>query len=475
MKILKRIGVLAALAAMWAPLYLYGSTTTMDGPMTDTNAANGQAYAKQFKLNTTDHGIDYISAQVIFSSGAYSQGTFNDGTASSFTITVVTPASLSTATASAMVFITSNTALVGQTLFIAGVNLPFNVDLITSSNTACNMAASIATFTSFLSTCALNNATGIIYSTAPATGSKYNRYSMQSSSITAISSAAFAGGQDNACITVNGQSLCANRDWFPTAAAASTADSLYASINSSMSAILVSTDTGASGVVYATSTAVGTAANYLVSSSSQTVLQISGAGLVTTGAGVATGSMTGGTAATYVFKGQNVTIANHGYTNGLKTSVIMPATALYYSTATSGGTQTALTNGTTVYPIVVDANTIQLSLTSTGAIAGINSGNAITWVSSQAKTTADTFTVNVATAAGASSYGWFGSNDGTNFFQMPGVSTTTIAGGDSFIFPSTFTFTDFGVFDYKWLMLNVSPPATSGAIKIQAIMHGEQR
>jgi len=79
----------AVVAAIWSPLMLYGaSSVTMDGPMTDSNAALGQATTKNFTLNADDRNIDVLAVQTTFSSGTYGSPSFNDGRASTATITV---------------------------------------------------------------------------------------------------------------------------------------------------------------------------------------------------------------------------------------------------------------------------------------------------------------------------------------------------------------------------------------------------
>ena len=97
------------------------TSVTMDGPMTDSNAALGVAGTpRAYTLNMDDHNIDYISAQVVYSSGTYGAVTFNDGSAASGTLTVVSATILSSATASGTVIVISSTGLVGQTVFVGG-------------------------------------------------------------------------------------------------------------------------------------------------------------------------------------------------------------------------------------------------------------------------------------------------------------------------------------------------------------------
>ena len=84
----------------------------MDGPMTDSNASLGQAYNKNFTLNTDDRNIDLLAVQVIYSSASFpSTKTFNDGRASTASLTVVSYAGLSTAPAHGAFTVTSTATL----------------------------------------------------------------------------------------------------------------------------------------------------------------------------------------------------------------------------------------------------------------------------------------------------------------------------------------------------------------------------
>lgn len=452
------------LALLAAPLW-GGTSVTFDGPMTDANAALGQAYPNNFTMNLDDKNIDVAALTMVYSSTfpGVAAASFNDGTASSQTITVVTPTSLSSATATAKVIISSNTALTRQTLYIAGVNLPFNVGVV-SSMTACDMAGKMNASTPFLSTCAVNNATGIIYSTAPTYGSTYNQYSIQSSSITAISSAAFSGGVDNAQLCINGTCLQANRNWYPTASVATTTDSLYRAINSSFT-IVVATGVGATGVIYTTATTVG-ANNYAIVSSSNVPLKISGS-VTQTGAGVGTGAYAGGTAASFTIGNPIVTIANHKLSSamGVYVSSTAGTNKLFWSTSTVGGTKQEFKQGTTYYAIPLTLNTVEFAETSTGAVAGLP----IIWSSSQAVTTTDTYTLNISTVVGPFSYGTWVGNDGSNFVQVGSTNSWTV-----YPVVSSATFYDFGTIDYKWLQLRVVGP-TSGAVSVNTSLHGEKR
>ncbi len=137
--------------------------------------------------------------------------------------------------------------------------------------------------------------------------------------------------------------------------------------------------------------------------------------------------------------------------------------ALTYSQV--GAANGTLTLNSTYYVIPVDANNIQLSLTSTGAVAGVP----LVWTSSRAVTTTDLYSFTVPAIAGTESYGFWASIDGSGYTQVG--STVTIS---AFVFPSTSTFTDIGAYDWKWLQARVVAP-TAGAMPISVYVHGEKR
>lgn len=594
-----RATILAALTGLffYASLALvpgvgWCRTASMDGPMTNANAALGQAYPARFNLNTDDKDVDYVSAQVVYSSAIIAAVTFNDGTAATGTFTVVTPTALSTAAATgkltvvdytlaaghvstASVSIISNTtgtvinitgppgglrfqlggnwpalggpsglaisltALINASSNTTGVIASTNtgatlVGLATiSSGTAYNSFAVTSTTPTAISTAAFlggrepvtitiggvglkagrdftigassntmafaisqivdaSSATtlvtstastvctsaascGIIYASATITGTVGNTFGLGSTNQLAVSTSAptLKGGTDNAQLCINGTCLTANTNWYPRATAALTADSLYAAINTSFT-IVKATQTA--GVIYTTATITGPGGRYALASSSNPALSLGVLVSSSATTGASTGVMAGGAiTSSYTLNSQRITIASHGLPTGLKVSISTTVGnyQLQYTSA-AVGTATNLVFGSTWYVIPIDANTIGLSITSTGAVAGLAT-DGIYLVSSRTVMTTDVWQVNVATTAGSTSYGWFESNDGVNFWQVPGTSSTTITTGDSFVYPSTFTFVDFGNVTAKWLQFNVSPPATAGAIKVKAYIHGEKR
>jgi hypothetical protein len=583
---MKRLLKVLALIVGVGSIVQAGTSVTYDGPMTDSNAGLGVASSTTgYRINLDDKNIDYASVQILTSSGNYASSTFSDGRASAFTMTVVNPTALSTAAATGQLTMVSVTAaagavslgtvvissnVLGAQIHVTGppgnqdytvganvaqgsgptvmaVNLRDTINLSSSStgimaqvNTSSTVltisAISSGTFgnswsvTSTSSTaissaafagginpvtvtiggykyvagsdftigastaamaqnlsqviynssattlvtstasfpCTIANGCGVVYATATVAGLAGN-YALASSNALAISTsgATMTGGLDNAVFCINGTCLTANTHWYPKATVVGTAQSIYAAINSSFTIV---TSTERAGVVYTTASAVGVVGNYATFSSSSTALLLSP--LVSSSAvtAVSTGIMYGGSASSYTLTGTTIKIPAHGYPTGLMVSISSTTgnKALYYSSAVVG-TANLLTMGSTWYVIPVDANTISLALTSTGAVAGTS----VYMASSQTVTTPDVWTVYIATPVGGSSYGWFQSNNATDWIQVG--STYTYTNGSSFVYPSSMTYVDFGNIDYKWLQLNVAPPATSGGMVVKTYLHGEKR
>ena len=397
----------------------------------------GLAYNNTYPVDISQ--AKSIGMQVVYTSATFANKTFTDGTASTGNLTVASFAFLSSATATARMTISSNTALQNQSVYIAGVNIPIRVSLVASSVTACNIASDISAATVFLSTCALGSATGVVITTAPTYGSAYNNFRMDSSSPTAISASQFSGGQDNQSFTLNGVTFRANSQWFPATSNAATATSIAAAINASASSQTVSAQ-AIGAVVTTTSTAVGTSTAYTITSSSPSRLTAT--------------SMTGGTNSGYSIVSEQFNIPSHGFTTALP--------VLYSGTPAIGG----ITTGTTYYVVVVDANNISLAASSALAIAG----TPINLTSSSTQTTADTYTLAPLAISGTPAFKWQVSNDRTNWADY-NVNTYNVLVGsitmNSYTNGGATTVWDPGPVDYNWLRLNVVGP-TQGGILLKA-------
>ena len=439
-----------------------------------------QAYSSTFSVRTD--GLNWASAQVIVTSVTSPAQTFTDGSAATATLTVVSYLGLSTAAATGSLTISSDTALVGGCVSGGGPNVgSFNVcnpanyavDLVYSSNTACNLAKAIQSFNVVIATCGVSGAS-VVYTTAPYGGAIWNSFQLASSTaaITVsnlISSStlggpyvgSLSGGVDNGSFAINGKTFLANRDFFPMTSTTQTATNIATAIQNSSTTINV-TAAASGNIVSATATVVGVTGNtYATAVSSDPALTLST--YISSGTTVANGLMSGGTNSAYTFLGSQISVPGNNF--GL-------AEGVYLSTG-SGVTITPLVAGGTYYVIPGVAGSIQLSTTAANALAGLP----IVLTSSQTKTTADTFTLNVPATTGTPVTQWVVSNDNTSWFPYTttplGQTVNALVSYGTYIATGTVSSVDFGHMDWAWLGLNVTAPAT-GAIQIKAKLAGDQ-
>lgn len=422
------------------------------------------AYTSTFSVRAD--GIDWASAQIVITSATQVNQTFNDGTAAAGSLNVVSYAALSSATAHGSIMtISSDTALTGACISGGGgpgtvgsfnVCNPANFTVTGTTLTDCTaIAAAINAFGIIQSTCAVTPG-NVITSTAPFPGSAWNTFVINSSTPAAISSATFSGGQDNQNFSIAGVTLQANRDFFPITSNAVTASAIVTAWGTSAGSNTVTLGTTGS-VIGATATVVGPAGDYGMTSSSNAALSLTTLVSSTT-AGVATGIMTGGTASSYTINGSVINLPGNGL--GLAEGVWF-----------SGASLSPLSANTTYFVIPsANGNSVQLSLTSTGAVAGLP----IVFTSSAVKTTADTFTLNVDAITGTPGVQWMASNDNVNW-QPYLVTPFNIAIGSvtlsSYVSSGTVTNTDFGHYNYGYIGLKVNAP-TTGAINVKARVVG---
>jgi hypothetical protein len=302
----------------------------------------------------------------------------------------------------------------------------------TANGTAISIANLLGNITGIISTASAN----VVYATATTGGAFYNTFFIKSSTPTITPAGiTFTGGQDNATIAINGIKLVAGTD-FTVGSANATATSIASAIgtNTGTSAIVSAIASG--GVVYATATATGI--NYSLTTSTSPAITVSGP------------FTTGGTSSSYKVGSPLISVPAHGFGTAL---------GLLY---TSAATINPLSSGTTYYAIVVDPNDVELSLTSTGAVAG----SFITLTSSPA-TTGDTFTLAPQSITGTPSLTWSVSNDGSTWYN---IATSTLA------FPSSYTannvYWDFGLTNTHYLRLNETGP-TAGAWNLVVRTNGK--
>lgn len=244
-----------------------------------------------------------------------------------------------------------------------------------------------------------------------------------------ISSNPVGGFATATIIAINGTTLISSRDWTWASTSSGTAKAISDAIqaNTTLQPLIASTWT-AGGIVFATSTAVGTALNYTLTSSTPTAVVVAG--------------FTNGTASTILNSSNKINKANT-FTTGL---------ALLY-TKTAGTSPANLVANTTYYGIAVDLNNFKLATSTTAAVAG----TAIS-ISTSAAQGGGTFVLTPLTYAGTPSFKWQASNDGVNFTDLSVSSITYTAASTT----ASSTIWDFAAYDYHYLKCSVLGPTTGG-------------
>ena len=447
--------------------YMVGGNVAQGYSSTNT-AVN---FSVQVNLSSNTSGV---TSTVNASSTAVTISCLSAGTfCNSYAVTSSSPTAISTAAFSGGT--NPVTVTVGGAQFTAGNQFAVGAN---TTVMATNLAAAIAASSGTIGITAASAST-IVSATATVAGTAGNSYPTLTSNALAISTAALtmSGGQNNASVCINGYCWTANTSstsfsptaWYPATSNTATATGLAATINaSSVTTGVAAASAGA--IVSATATVVGVAANsYVVT---VTTNAITPAVLVSSSAttGAQVGVMSGGLAAGYTFNGTGITaFGNTLYTGeSVYFTSTTGNTALYYSSSTTG-TKTVLTYGSTFYAIA--GNPVQLSTTSALAVSGLP----IVFVSSQVKTTQDTFTLNTSNIAGTPSYKWLVSDDNTNWMPYtttPLGQTISSATISAYVSTGTVNVFDFGHMDYGWLGLGVVTP-TSGAINMSVKVIGK--
>ncbi len=315
-------------------------------------------------------------------------------------------------------------------------------------DTSSGTATSLATLLNLMPGISASASGSVVYATATTGGAAANSFTMTSTqpSFMTVANATFTGGVDNAFFTLNGTSLVQGTAWTRVATTTGTAKAISDAVNASptLGAIVTSLwNTNASSFTL-TAKSVGTLGNYTT---------------VGSPAAIAPGNptMTGGANSSFTVGSPVIIIANHGYTTGVPLLL------------TGSAPPAPLVAATTYYAISVDANDIELALTSTGAVAGTY----ITLTSSST-TGPHTTTLTPLAITGTASFKWQASNDCVTYQDF-----TTTAGGvsvSSVTFGSPYTAFvnnwDFGPVNFQCIRAAVIAP-TTGAVNLQIRVNGK--
>lgn len=399
---------------------------------------------------TIDVG-DYerFSMQVGYADAAPATATISDGNFASATLTVANYAALNGAPAYATITLESGheAGADGATItfrgraFVEGTDWTY--DSVTSTNTMESLKTALDARADIIATRTDNV---ITITAAYGVGTYANAWSILTSTAAALSlsGATMTDSVPYGAFSINGVTLTEGTEWNAETSSATTAGNIAAAINanSSLSSI-VSASTTSVGVVTVISKLSG---NYYYPISVSNTSYLTPSKL----------AVTGGSASDISVSGDSFTEASHGFSTGL---------ALLYTTV-SGTAPTGLTDQTTYYAIPVNANSFQLSDTSTGAVAGLA-------INITAVTGGGSFTfAPIAFSAGSAGYYWSGSNDGTTYVDLSGTSIggvtvssmTYSVDGDANVL---YNFTDY---PYRYIKINYTGP-TYGGIDLDGIIH----
>lgn len=371
-----------------------------------------------------------------------------------FVVSASTPGAISTTTFSGG----KDRALLDAYFQINGVTFKNGYHWSDQSNTSTGTAISINALLNArqVLTSTTDGVSSVIFATVTAPGAAGNNFTLVSSTPTLkFATPNFTGGQDSGKVCINGTCFTAGID-FSTGTTAQTATNLATAINAS------STTSGVkalaiSSVVNTTSTVIGVATNYAVTSSSDSALTLSQPKTVTNN--VSAGVMTGGLDPAYRLNSPVIAMPNNKFTTALP--------VLYTGTPAIGG----LVANTTYFVIVVDASDISLSTSSQAAI----NGSAIVITSSSSQTTSDTYTLApLSFTQGPAGAKWQVSNDGTTWNDYLLTAGNIVVSSQTFtpVFPSSSVIQDFGVIDYGFIRYNVTAP-TQGAITLKVILNAK--
>lgn len=280
----------------------------------------------------------------------------------------------------------------------------------------------------------------VIYSSAAISPLTFDdgRKSTATLTVVSVSTTVLSGKR----LAIAGYVLDEGTHWTRTAYASATAKNISDAIiaRTGLNALVTSSYTVA-GIVFTTSTAIGSNTNYALYSSTPAALAWS-ASEMTHGddTGVHPATTYGGSSDTIKFT------TPHAVSTGFP---------MYLQTV-AGTVPTGLTAGTTYYTIKVDDMTTKLALSSTGAVAGLA-------VNITAITGSGSFKLHPTAFAGSYSFKWQVSQDGSSFSDLAVSSVTYAAPGN--------TLWDFGAWNYRKVRLNFLS-GTGGGINIRAILSG---
>lgn len=431
----KKVGWYAALGVLAFAVVIgvaRAATIIYNAPLVSNSALT---YNSTYVLDLQNVGITSLSAQAVYSSATIASQTFQDGTQSTGSFTVLNNPALSTASATNNVTVLNNAGTLGATLVLPGFVLTNGIDWATldvASNTAASIASALRTVPSLQ--VSYTSGSSVVYTTAPSYGTLYNSWAFTSSTPTALAVATplFTGGQGRASVSINGQVLKQGQQWQIGGSLAATATNIATAINAN-SVLNKLVKAQAVGAVVTTTSTLANVNAFPLKSSIPSALLASGA------------AMTGGTAPSYALNGQ-ITIPSNGFSTALP--------LLYTSGSLVVG---GLTDQTTYYAVPLSPSTFGLASSQANALLGTY----VTFTSSTTQLSAQTGTLAPLPITGTPGFLWQVSNDNINW-QNLAVSSVTM---NTYSNPPANTIWAFGYIGPRYLRANVTAPQT-GAIQL---------
>lgn len=415
---------------------LFANETVYTGPLINES---GLTYNATYTLDLRTRRIDLISFQANFATMSPTSVSFIDGTPSTTSLNMSKFAQMTVTSATNTITISSNTsaALSGAVITLNGTRLVEGTNWGRGATFAATMNSLALAMNSVSGFASAVQVSSTIVSTSATPGSFGNQYTLTSSTPAALNvgNPTFLNGKDNLIVYVNGVPLKQGTDWTAQTSSQVTAKGLSDAIqaNSTLASLITSTWT-AGGIVTATSTFIGTAANMSIYSSSPNILSPAQPSV-----------FTGGTAT-------NLSTATLSIQKTNNFSVGLPV--LF---GVGAGTPPANLVDKTTYFVTLTPNATNFQLSSTKANAVL--GTAIS-VSTQFATGNGSFTLtplaystNTQVFPGLQ---WQISNDGSNWVNYSSsITFTSITTSSSSVW-------NFGQIGYNWIRALVAPPLQGG-------------
>lgn len=316
--------------------------------------------------------------------------------------------------------------------FLAGPRPAYASAPVYEANLVDNATLAYST-TAVLDVSAIDNlAMQAVYSSATISAFSLDDGRKATGTITVLSTSSLT----TARLAINGCVLDQGDSWTSVSTASGTAKAISDSImaSSCLSGVVVST--WSSNVIYSTASTIGTAGNSITLFTNTSSITISGA------------TLSNGDDSNFSIADDDITTSSaHGITTGAP---------LLFATAT-GTAPTGLTTGTTYYAIVTANNKFKFATSSANALAG-------TAINITALTGSGTFTATLTAFSGTWSFKWQGSNDNSNWYDLP-ISAVTYSTPSNSLWD--------GPINYRYLRLNFTA-GTGGALNLKVRGYGRR-